>query len=201
MEGMEETLDFYNNQAENYFDETRNLILSTEISRFVKLCPKNSRVLDIGPGSGRDLKEFSKAGLYAIGIDVSENMAHVASEYSNCEVFVSNVDNLPFKNNEFSGIWAKASLHHIPSSHIKKSMKEINRVQKKGGVFYSSVKIGQGEKLVDINNYKRFYSFYSLEGYGKLLEGSGYRIFDIYVSKSINPKRPDDFINVFARKD
>ncbi len=201
MNGDKETIKFYEEKAHTYFKHTKDLVLNEEINRFVNLCGFNATVLDIGPGSGRDLKEFSKLGITAKGAEISVKMAEIAKNYSCCEVVICNADKLPFTNNAFNGVWAKASLHHIPYSKIDKTMSEIKRIVMPGGIFYSSVKIGQGEKYVPIENYKRFYAFYSIDEYVNVIKNANFEIIDFYTSKSINPARPHDFINVFARKE
>lgn len=201
MENGHQTIFFYNDNAHSYFEETKNLLLKNEINRLAELCGFKGNILDIGPGSGRDLKEFKKLGFKAKGADISEKMAIIAHNFSGCEVITSDTRQLPFQNEFFIGVWAKASLHHIPKKELGNALREIYRITKKGGFFYSSVKSGHGEKLVPINGYNRFYSFYKESEFKTFIEKSGFCVMDCYISTGINPKRPDKFINVFAKKE
>ena len=78
--------------------------------------------MDAGCGSGRDSKVFIDSGSEVIAFDGSAEMAKIASEFLGREVL-----NILFKDmnfyEEFDGIWACASLLHIPKAQLPDTLK------------------------------------------------------------------------------
>lgn len=60
------------------FYETQN--------RFSTLLPEHGYILDFGCGSGRDTKYFLEQGFYVDATDGSEEMCHIASNYTGIQV-------------------------------------------------------------------------------------------------------------------
>lgn len=60
------------------FYETQN--------RFSTLLPEHGYILDFGCGSGRDTKYFLDQGFYVDATDGSEEMCHIASNYTGIQV-------------------------------------------------------------------------------------------------------------------
>lgn len=104
-----QTLRFYETNAEVYAEQTRGIDLAHLYKPFLKCIPRGGRILDVGCGAGRDLRRFMDDGFEAVGVDPSEKLAAIASEFSGCKVLVSGVQDLSF-NQEFDGAWACASL-------------------------------------------------------------------------------------------
>lgn len=199
MQHKDKTLTFYENQAQDYFEHTKNLLNINELNKFIDYCGNKSRVLDIGSGSGKDLKYFIDKGLSAYGMDISSNLANLANEYSGAEVKTGTVNQIPYKNNEFHGIWASAMIHHIPKKEIHNALNEIKRVLKPNGYLYVSTKEGETEGFVPIGDHERFYAFYKLEEFSAILKDAGFNTLESYKMTSINPLRPHRFICFFAQ--
>jgi 2-polyprenyl-3-methyl-5-hydroxy-6-metoxy-1,4-benzoquinol methylase len=80
---------------------------------FLALLKPGARILDAGCGSGRDLKAFSERGYQVVGLDASELMVRLAREHSDQQVHHLAFQEVTYKE-EFDGIWACASLLHVP---------------------------------------------------------------------------------------
>ena len=150
------TLRFYNNNAEKYAEQTRNMDVSELYTDFEEcLCP-GDRILDLGCGSGRDSKYFLERGYEVVPVDGSAAMCIAASEYLHIPVRQMLFSELKFKN-EFDGIWACASLLHVPKTEIRDIMAKVERALKPDGVLYASFKYGEEEINID----GRRFSFYN----------------------------------------
>ena len=75
-----ETQKYYEENANLYFQKTKNLNMLSFQNQFLKLLPRTAKILDFGCGSGRDLKYFYENGLQAIGIEISAPLANIASK-------------------------------------------------------------------------------------------------------------------------
>ena len=89
---------------------------------------------------------------------------------------------LKFKNYEFDGVWACASIIHIPKKFLKKVLLELRRILKINGLLFVSVKEGSGERMVkdDYGNKKRFFSFFKKDELVGLFKNLGFRLLDSY---------------------
>jgi len=109
--------------------------------RFLKYVPKGGYIVDMGCGSGRDLKFFSESGYVASGVDASEVMCDVASEHSGCPVVCC--DALSWNpEKKCDAIWANGSLLHLKKHEIITFLKTKSDYIKVGGILYFSMKAG-----------------------------------------------------------
>ncbi|TFF63436.1 MAG: class I SAM-dependent methyltransferase [Promethearchaeota archaeon] len=102
------------------------------------------RILDLGCGTGRHLVYFSKKGFKMYGFDSSPNAIKQArrwlgEENLNAEITVHKMENkFPFPSNYFDAVISIQVIHHNKLEVIKMSVKEIERVIKKGGIIFIS---------------------------------------------------------------
>jgi arsenite methyltransferase len=103
----------------------------------------NSRVLDVGCGSGwatRLLADYAFDGRVT-GIDISDEMVQLArdssKDHSNVDFEVASAEQLPFETNEFTHAFSMESLYYY--RNIPKALAEIHRVLKRGGLFAAVV--------------------------------------------------------------
>lgn len=158
------------------------------------------KILDIGCGPGRDARYFSEKGLDVTGIDLAKNFVVIASKNApHAKIIQMDMRYLDFPENTFDGIWASASLLHIPKSEAKATLGGFARVIKPGGTLFISVKEGNGEGFVETPeypNHKRYFAFWNAEEFKKLLESRGFKI-----QKTIIKKKKYMWISVFATKE
>ena len=110
-------MQYYNTHASEYFTFSASPLPTTFYAYFLSLLPTNAAILDIGCGSGRDLKYFSKNRYEAEGLDASEPLCQLAREHSGCPVHFGNM--LTWQpNRQYDGLWACASILHLPSEDI-----------------------------------------------------------------------------------
>ena len=198
------TTESYNSTVGEYIKNTDNLHQAKEGKKFISLLKKNSLILDLGCGPGRDAKIFAGRGFKVIGVDLSESMIKAAKErVKNAEFRVMDMLKLDFKDNYFDGIWASASFVHIPKRGIPKALKEARRVLKEKGIFYLSVKEGKGEVLEPDRRYggvEKFWSFFKQEEIKEMLKKTGFDIIETYINKPDGLYATNPWINIFCQK-
>ena len=138
------TIDFYNQNAEWFFKESVNINMTALYEPFLNLLPPGAHILDAGCGSGRDSLYFLNKGYKVTAIDASKELSKLASELINQSVLNISFQELDFEN-EFDGVWASASLLHIPRNEISKVLNRIAKSLKQDGVLYASFKYDDKE--------------------------------------------------------
>ncbi len=102
--------------------------LIEELDEFIEL--KGKKVLDIGGEFGDFCKILEeKTGCTAINLEPAKlKFVH--------KTIRGTADMLPFKNGEFDLVLLRGVLQHIPTDKKLKSLREMHRVLKKGGIAY-----------------------------------------------------------------
>ena len=121
-------------------------------------------LLDFGCGPGRDLKAFTELGHTAIGIDGTEPFVTMAREWSGCEVWHQNFLDLRLPAAKFDGIFANASLFHVPSQELPRVLGELRAALKADGVLFSSNPCGHNEEGWHGNRYGVFHDLAAWQG-------------------------------------
>lgn len=135
------TLNYYNEKALAFCKDTRDVDFSAFQTAFTRHLPEGGRILDLGCGSGRDSKAFLKAGYQVTAVDGSSELCRIASEFIGQPVICSTFqDYVPAE--EFDGIWACASLLHVPSEELAVIFATLAKSLKASGCFYVSFKYG-----------------------------------------------------------
>lgn len=192
-----QTLRFYDTNAELYAEQTRGIDLAHLYKPFLSTLPIGGRILDVGCGAGRDLKHFVEEGFEAVGVDPSDKLSAIASEFSGCQVLVSSVQNLSF-NQEFDGAWACASLIHLPRRHLPSALGKIFRSLRPQGVLFISMQIGSGEIVTEDG---RFVARYNSEELSAAIEQARFELVNLWITPDSLPGRNSVvWINAIARK-
>lgn len=143
MEEKYNTLEYYNKNANTYYEQTLSGNLQENYDRFLKHLPSNAYILDFGCGSGRDSKYFIEQGYKVKAIDGSEEMCKLASSYINQEVYCMKFEDLK-DINTYDAIWACASILHIEKEKLINILSKMITALKYNGIIYTSFKIGNG---------------------------------------------------------
>lgn len=110
-------------------------------------------VLDLGCGPGRDLLYFQSQGIEAVGLDGSAEFVDMAKAETGCEVLHQNFLALDLPEARFDGIFANASLFHVPSQALPRVLSELYTSLKPGGVLFSSNPRGQNQEGFNAERY------------------------------------------------
>lgn len=149
---MNDTIKYYNTNAEDYFNSSINADMSSLYAEFLGYIPSKGSILDLGCGSGRDLKYFSEHGYKAEGIDASKELCRLAEEYSGCHVYCDTIQDF-IPHEKYDGVWACASLLHLKEYEIRDFFKGIDRLVVPGGIVFASMKSGITTGQDDKNRY------------------------------------------------
>ena len=154
------TLNYYDDNAVEFANQTVSIDMHDLYELFLNQLPKRSTqsILDVGCGSGRDASYFAKQGYDVTAIDASAELIHWAQKHhmSN-KISWYNLDFSSIKKhswkNKFTGIWACASLLHVPFFELPFIINSLLETLVDEGVMYLSFKYGKGERVDE----KRFF--------------------------------------------
>jgi len=160
----QKTIGHYDQNAIAYDMGTQSHDVSQNINALLRAIKTEPPfyILDFGCGPGRDLQTFSKLGHIAAGLEGSQQAAQIAKMKSGCEILVQDFFNLSLPNNTFDGVFANASLFHIPNKILPKVLSNLWSCLKPNGILFSSNPRGHNEEIWYGD---RFGSYHDLEGW------------------------------------
>ena len=193
-----QTINTYNELAKEYDEETTNFwdrFPRSIFDKFIQIA--KGKILDVGSGPGRDGLVLQEAGLEVVCLDASESMVNISRE-KGLNSILGDFNNLPFEDQSFDGVWAYTSLLHVPKAEVVKSISEINRVLKPGGVFGLGLIERETELYRESSGVgkPRWFSFYKKEEVENLLQK--YAFEPVYFEEfKVNTK---NYLNFISKK-
>ncbi len=134
--------DYYDQYPASYIEATKELDMSFFTARFLELIPIGGTVLDAGCGSGRDALFFHKQGYQITAFDRSKELVRLAREWTALPIEERSFHDMS-EENVYDGIWASASLLHLPKSELPIIFHLLYRALKSRGILYASFKVGE----------------------------------------------------------
>lgn len=192
---MNETINYYDNNAEDYYRTTVNVDMDALRKKFASFLPDGANVVDMGCGSGRDVRAFSNMGFHTTGLDASKELVEVARKKLGVDAIEGDMSEW-ISGYPFDGIWCCASVIHLTAEEIKKFFNNLRYNLKDGGIIYISVKEGVKEGLDEKGRYMNGYSLRDLERY---LKDAGCTILETSNTEDMM-NRDMKWLNIIARK-
>jgi SAM-dependent methyltransferase len=153
------TLAHYERSALDFCAGTRDHDVSQNIGallRHIQARPPFT-ILDFGCGPGRDLKAFAQLGHTAIGLDGAAAFVAMAQADTGCTVWQQDFLRLELPGEHFDGIFANASLFHVPSQELPRVLRQLHAALKPRGVLFSSNPRGENEEGWSRGRYGAYY--------------------------------------------
>ena len=198
----EKTLNHYNETAPSFWEGTKDHDVSQNYQTFLSALEKSFgkgkslSILDFGCGPGRDLLYFKKLGHHPTGLEGSPVFAEMAQNFSHCPVLLQNFLNLNLASNTFHGIFANASLFHVPRQELPRVLNNLFSALIPKGILFSSNPRGDVEGWIG----NRYGTYMELDLYKKYLEGSGFKILHHYYRPKGNPFEEQPWLAVVSKK-
>lgn len=172
------TIATYNQLAKTYDDETVDFwerFPGEFVDQFADRI--SGTVLNVGSGPGRDSVLLRDRGRNVTCLDASEAMIAM-TESQGFRSILGDFESMPFTDGEFGGVWAYTSLLHVPKAEIGKSMKEIRRVLRDGGILALGMIEGEfdGYRSSSGIDTLRWFAFYTKSEIEEALERNGFDI-------------------------
>ena len=193
---LDVSADYYEKNASEFVEATVNVDMTKLYEPFLSLIPPGGRILDAGCGSGRDAAAFLSAGLYVEAFDASPAMAAYASEKTGMKVRVCQFSDI--KDIEsFDGIWACASLLHVPRDNLTSVLRGLVRSLRTDGILYASFKAGSETRSVN----GRTFTDCTLPTLKALIQSAGLSPIHLWRTGDLRKEHQENhWVNVIARK-
>ena len=187
------TIKYYDDNAEAFYDSTVNADMSFQYNLFLKHLPQGAHILDLGCGSGRDSKYFIESGYTVEAVDGSLKLCKKATALIGQPVRQLMFQDMDY-NNKFNGIWASASLLHVPVNELPEVFFKISTALKNNGVFYVSFKHGE---YSGVRNGRKFSDF-TEQSISAIVKSVGcFCIIETHVTTDVRKNRQNEkWINI-----
>ncbi|OZI50788.1 class I SAM-dependent methyltransferase [Bordetella genomosp. 4] len=169
----QQTLRHYEDRAEEFRAGTLDHDVSQNIAALLDNIqgPPPYRILDFGCGPGRDLRVFAARGHHAIGLEGASRFVEMARESSGCEVWHQDFLALNLPTAYFDGIYANASLFHVPTQELPRVLANLPAALKIGGVLFASNPRGANEEGW---NRGRYGAYHDIDSWRRYVENAGF---------------------------
>lgn len=194
---MNETLSYYEQNADAFIAGTRNADMSGQYRFFLQYVTPGCKLLDLGCGSGRDSAYFSALGFDVTAADGSEELCKRVRANYGIDAICTQFEDIAFQA-EFDAIWACASLLHVKKADMSNVMERVSAALKPGGILYASFKYGSEEH---IRNGRFFNNYTECDLNSLLTPENRLAHLEYRITEDVRPDRAGEkWLNIIARK-
>lgn len=193
---MNNTLNYYNNNAESFIDNTFLVNMENLYPPFLRYVKKGDWILDVGCGSGRDSLYFKTHGYNIEAFDYSPELVQLAQEKTGLPIRLQSFYDLD-EHSLYDGVWACASLLHCARHRLPEVMQKLINALKIDGICYLSFKYGendradQGREFTDLNEQQ---AQQLLKSFNNIL------LLQQWITIDNRPDHDESWLNIIIRK-
>lgn len=192
------TFNDYASKAESFWERTRDHDVSQNYAAF--LAPFGGRegldILDFGCGPGRDILYFKSLGHNPIGLDGTLEFCEMARNLTGRPVLHQSFNDLELSENSLDGVFANASMFHVPSSNLHKVLSDLHGALRPGGILFMSNPRGDEEGWSTPERYGNFMQF---EKTLEFLSAASFELLDHYYRPPGLPRAEQKWLAMVSR--
>ena len=193
------TIAHYEGSADSFWEGTRDHDVSQNIEALIAALGGRSglRILDLGCGPGRDLAALKTLGHTPTGLDGCARFCEMARAHAGCEVWHQDFLALDLPAATFDGVFANASLFHVPRADLPRVLTQLSKTLVEGGVLFSSNPRGDNEEGW---NGERYGVYHDLESWRAFMNKAGFSAVDHYYRPTGQPRHLQPWLASTWRK-
>jgi SAM-dependent methyltransferase len=195
------TLNNYDRMADSFWAGTRDHDVSQNYAALLDALAGSAplRLLDFGCGPGRDLMALTALGHVVTGLDGSPVFAEMARAQSGCCVLEQNFLELALDGRKFDGVFANASLFHVPRAELPRVLAELFRALVPGGVLFCS---NPRSFERDWEGFKgeRYGTFLTVESWLEQIQAAGFVVERHFLRPTDKPANEQPWLAIVARR-
>jgi len=167
------TLAHYERSAEDFWAGTKDHDVAQNVDALLDAIegPGPHAILDLGCGPGRDLRTFRERGHEPVGLDGAPAFVRMARAHAGCPVWEQNFLALDLPEAAFDGVFANASLFHVPGQELPRVLAELRVALRPHGVLFSSTPRGDDREGWNVGRYGAFNDW---EAWQRCVSEAGY---------------------------
>jgi SAM-dependent methyltransferase len=194
-----ETLGHYERGAASFWEGTKDHDVRQNYAALLSAIegPPPFALLDLGCGPGRDLCYFASQGHEAVGLDGCAAFCEMARRRSACTVLHQDFLHLSLEPTRYHGIFANASLFHVPAQELARVLGELREALRPRGVLFSSNPRGENQEGWSSGRYS---CFHDLPSWRRYLEGAGFDEITHYYRPEGRPRHEQPWLASVWRK-
>lgn len=197
MADIDKTLKYYNENAQSFASGTVSVKFTEVQDKFLEKLNPDAYILDFGCGAGRDTKYFLSRGYQVDAVDGSEQLCRIASEYTGIKVRQMLFQELDEKE-KYDGIWACASILHLPKKQLREVLKNMYAALKSKGWIYTSFKYGE----IEGERNGRYFTDFTTDTFKDFIHDMhGLKIEEQWITGDVRPGRGEEkWLNLLLQK-
>jgi len=167
---------------------------------WLEYLPAGTRLLDLGCGGGRDAGDLDLRGYRVVGVDrTSALLSAGRRRYRSLPLVRADLRQLPFHAMSFDGLWAAASLMHLPKPEARRILADLYKLVRPGGLFAATVTYGMKSRLVTDGWVPgRYFARWKKDELARAVRRAGWTILELKVVA--NRERKGRWLNLLAQK-
>jgi SAM-dependent methyltransferase len=193
------TLAHYERAARAFAEGTRTHDVAQNYAALLDAIegPAPFALLDFGCGPGRDLAYFKSLGHEGVGLDGCARFVEMARAETQCEVLHQDFLELALPAARFDGVFANASLFHVPTPALPRVLRALHATLRDGGVLFCSNPWG-----ADTEGFvaERYGAFHSLAAWQAHVTRAGFRELGHYYRPPGKPRHEQPWLASVWRK-
>ena len=193
------TIAHYDARADDFWEGTRDHDVTQNYAALLRNLEGAApfTILDFGCGPGRDLAYFRRLGHEAVGLEGSARFVAMARSHSGCEVLHQDFLRLSLPAGRFDGVFANASLFHVPGVELPRVLRELRAALKPGGVLFASNPRGNDDEGWRGDRYGRHHS---LDTWRAVVTAAGFEEIEHYYRPAGKPRSQQPWLATVWRK-
>lgn len=159
--------------------ETGCDVITALLADFTAGLPDGGTVVDVGCGPGWETAALARRGYEVLGLDLAAAFCDEASARAPGRIARGDMRTLPVATDAVDGVWACASLLHVPRDEVDGTLAEFARALAPGGRLFLSVKLGEGTMVGGSSTYdgdRRQFTLFEREELEARLGTAGFEI-------------------------
>ncbi|MEM7020128.1 MAG: class I SAM-dependent methyltransferase [Pseudomonadota bacterium] len=192
------TIGHYNTNAASFWAGTKDHDVTQNYAALLGQFPagKMLDILDFGCGPGRDVAYFKSLGHRPTGLDGSAEFCKMAREHTGCPILNQQFLQLSLAPASFDGIFANASMFHIPSQELPRILSELHDALRPGGILFSSSPRGNQEGW----NGLRYGNYMEFETSQQYLQDAGFQVLQHYYRPTGKPRDEQPWLAIVSQR-
>lgn len=193
------TVAHYQRNAASFWQGTRDHDVSQNIDALLAALgdEPGRRILDLGCGPGRDLLELRRRGHDPVGLDACEAFVEMARAWSGAPVLQQDFLALDLPEEHFDGVFANASLFHVPTQELPRVLASLWSCLLPGGVLFCSNPRGDNREGY---SGERYGAYHDEARWHRVVTQAGFDIIDRFYRPAGLPRAEQPWLCTVWRK-